>query len=76
MLTNINEINTANNNNNDVIVNNNYELKFPYSIKSVDPNVNTDLLKDFTGLLYCSTQNKFYSSQNKIYSSYERDIDL
>lgn len=37
------------NNNNEVIVNNNYELKFPYSIKSVEPSINQKLLKDFTG---------------------------
>lgn len=37
------------NNNNEVIVNNNYKLKFPFSIKPVDPFVNQSLLKDFTG---------------------------
>lgn len=39
----------CNNNNDDIIVNNNYELKFPYSIKSVDPATNDQLLRDFTG---------------------------
>lgn len=37
------------NNNNEVIVNNNCQLKFPFSIKPVDPFVNQSLLKDFTG---------------------------
>lgn len=37
------------NNNNEVIVNNNYHLKFPFSIKPVDPFVNQSLLRDFTG---------------------------
>lgn len=37
------------NNNNEVIVNNNYHLKFPFSIKPVDPFVNQSLLADFTG---------------------------
>lgn len=36
---------------NDTIVNNNnnYRLKFPFQIKSVDPKTNESLLKDFTG---------------------------
>lgn len=37
------------NNNDDIAVNNNYELKFPYSIKSVDPAIDGKLLRDFTG---------------------------
>lgn len=37
------------NNNNEVVVNNNYQLKFPFSIKSVDPIINQRLLTDFTG---------------------------
>lgn len=37
------------NNNDEVVVNNNYQLKFPFSIKSVDPIVNRSLLADFTG---------------------------
>lgn len=37
------------NNNDEIIVNNNYRLKFPFEIKSVDQNVNERLLSDFTG---------------------------
>lgn len=43
-------ININNNNNDEIVVNNNYELKFPYSIKSVDPDIDEQLLKDFTGI--------------------------
>lgn len=39
---------TANNNQDD-FSNQNYELKFPYSIKPIDSDTNSELLKDFTG---------------------------
>lgn len=39
----------SSNNNDDIVANNNYELRFPYSIKSVDPSTDEHLLKDFTG---------------------------
>lgn len=37
------------NNNEDNFVNKNYEIKFPFTIKPVDPETNSELLKDFTG---------------------------
>lgn len=41
----------GNNNNYEVISNHNYKLKFPFSIKPVDTQLNEQLLKDFTGSL-------------------------
>lgn len=40
------------NTNSEVSINNNYRLKFPFHIKPVDPIVNHNLLKDFTGIQF------------------------
>lgn len=37
------------NKNSETLINNNYRLKFPFQIKSVEPIINASLLKDFTG---------------------------
>lgn len=37
------------NNNKEAVFNNNYQLKFPFSIKTVDSNINSSLIADFTG---------------------------
>lgn len=50
---NISDVDTNGNvlkNNNEVTANNNYEQKFPFSIKPVEPSINKMLLKDFTGM--------------------------
>lgn len=40
------------NNNQDNFINKNYKLKFPYSIKPIDPETNIQLLNDFTGKIF------------------------
>lgn len=37
------------NKNSEALINNSFRLKFPFHIKPVDPIINKNLLKDFTG---------------------------
>lgn len=44
-------MNDSVNNNQDNFINKNYKVQFPYSIKPIDPETNSQLLNDFTGKL-------------------------
>lgn len=52
---------------NEIVDNNNCELEYPLEISPVDPSIEKELLKDFTGLNTCILRFMFVGELNESY---------